>query len=238
MVGGTQGDRISKLEALVGDLESPDGASLSDQVAKMRSDMDHIRRVLENHLVEAEERITQLETVATNWETKAQELQEEVTILRKAVAAGGNSKDEIHRKLKIPSPKEFEGSRDAKALENFLWDVEQYFKAACVQPGEKVTVASMYLTGDAKLWWRTRMVGDKESGKPGIESWDVLKKELKDQFLPNIASWIAREDLRHLRQTAPVREYVKKFTSLLLDIRDMAEADKLFNFVSRLKVDA
>ena len=38
MVGGTQGDRISKLEALVGDLESPDGASLSDQVAKMRSD--------------------------------------------------------------------------------------------------------------------------------------------------------------------------------------------------------
>ena len=109
MVGGTQAARISKLEVL-------DGASLSDQVAKMKADMDHIRKVLENHLVESEERITQLETVATNWETKARELQEEVIILRKAVAAGGNNKNEIHRKLKIPSPMEFEGSRDAKAL--------------------------------------------------------------------------------------------------------------------------
>lgn len=80
------------------------------------------------------------------------------------------------------------------------------------------------------------MVGDRIL-RPGIETCDVLKKEHEDQLLLNNASWIARESLRHLRQTCIVREYVKKFTSLLLDIRDMAEADKLFNFVSGLKAD-
>ena len=38
-----------------------------------------------------------------------------------------------------------------KDLENFLWDVGQYFKAVDVPKGEKVSIASMYLSGDAKL---------------------------------------------------------------------------------------
>lgn len=98
------------------------------------------------------------------------------------MAADGIGKDEIHRKLKVPIPKEFEGSRDAKALENFLWDIKPYFKAARVQPEEKVMVANMYLTWDAKLWWRIHMVDDKEFRRPVIETWDILKKELYDQF--------------------------------------------------------
>ncbi|RVW75518.1 hypothetical protein CK203_051931 [Vitis vinifera] len=39
------------------------------------------------------------------------------------------------------------------------------------------------LTGDAKLWWQTRMEDDAESGRPQITTWETLKKELKDQFL-------------------------------------------------------
>ena len=37
--------------------------------------------------------------------------------------------------------------------------------------------------------------------------------------------------LRGLRHTGSVRDYVKEFSSLLLDIRDMSEEDKLFNFM-------
>ena len=33
-----------------------------------------------------------------------------------------------------------------------------------------------------------------------------------------------------------MREYVKEFNSLMLDIKNMSEEDKLFNFVSRLQV--
>ncbi|KAL0291699.1 UNVERIFIED_CONTAM: hypothetical protein Scaly_2624700 [Sesamum calycinum] len=59
-------------------------------------------------------------------------------------------------KVKVPDPKPFGGARSAKELENFLWDMEKYFQTARIPEAEKVSITSMYLTGDAKLWWRTR----------------------------------------------------------------------------------
>ena len=55
-------------------------------------------------------------------------------------------------KLKFPDPRPFKENWDAKELENFIFDVEQYFKAttACIDD-IKVTVASMHLIDDAKL---------------------------------------------------------------------------------------
>ena len=53
----------------------------------------------------------------------------------------------------------------------------------------------MYLMGDAKLWWMTRLEGDAESGRPQISTWETLKRELKEQFLPTNAAWLARESL-------------------------------------------
>ena len=65
--------------------------------------------------------------------------------------------------------------------------------------------------------------------------WEILKKELKDQFLPTNTAWMARESLKKLKQTSSVRDYVKEFSSLILDIKDMSEVDKLFNFMSELQ---
>ncbi|KAL0364745.1 UNVERIFIED_CONTAM: hypothetical protein Sangu_0572100 [Sesamum angustifolium] len=106
-------------------------------------------------------------------------------------------------KVKVPDPKPFGGARSAKELENFLWDMETYFQAARIPEAEKVSITSMYLTGDAKLWWRTRLSDDPV--RIGTES----------------------------RRT--VRDYVKEFSSLMLDVRDMSEEDKLFNFLSGLQ---
>lgn len=91
--------------------------------------------------------------------------------------------------MKVPETKAFGGARNAKELDNFLGDVEQYFKAVRVPDAEKVSFTSMYLSGDAKLWWRTRVA---DESLPKIETWESLKKELKDQFLPSNTSWVAR----------------------------------------------
>ena len=69
-------------------------------------------------------------------------------------------------------------------LGNFLWDMEQFFKAGHVPDSEKVSITSMYLMGDAKLWWLTRVREDSEAMRPQVAEWETLKKELKDQFLP------------------------------------------------------
>ncbi|KAK1395249.1 hypothetical protein POM88_014305 [Heracleum sosnowskyi] len=120
--------------------------------------------------------------------SRVENIEDEVVILRRAVATSiSKGPGETHVKLKVPEPKNFEGSRSAKELENFLWDMEQYFKAAHVQSTEQVTITSTYLAGDAKLWGRTHVDDDVNDGRPKIETWESLKKELKDQFLPNCA---------------------------------------------------
>lgn len=113
--------------------------------------------------------------------------------------------------------------------------MEEYFKAARVPEGEKVRITSMYLTGDAKkLWWRRRMEDDAYAGRPTIERWEE-RIEVKDQFLPCKTAWVARDSLKKLKHTGTVREYVKEFSSLMLDIKNMSEENKLFNFMSGLQ---
>ena len=113
--------------------------------------------------------------------------------------------------------------------------MEQFFRVVHVPDGNKVSITSMYLTGDAKLLWRTRMEDDVEFGRPQITTWETLKNELKDQFLPTNTTWMARESLKRLRHTGLVRDYVKEFSSLMLDIKNMSKEDKLFNFMFRLQ---
>jgi hypothetical protein len=159
--------------------------------------------------------------------------EETIVILKKVVrnAPTGVSTS----KPKVPEPKCFGGARSAKELENFLWDMEQYFSIAKIGVAEQVDLTVLYLTGDAKLWWRTRTKDDLSAGCPKIKTWDRLKQELKEQFLPNNTSWIAREELKRLKHERSVHEYVKSFSSLILDIENMSEDNRLFNFISGLQ---
>lgn len=113
--------------------------------------------------------------------------------------------------------------------------MEQYFKAARVPEEEQASIASMYLVGDAKLWWQSRLKEDAEAQRQPIKSRESLKGELKGQFLLGNARWIAWENLKKLEQTGSVRDYVKEFSSLMLDIKNMSDEDKLFNFISGLQ---
>jgi hypothetical protein len=47
-----------------------------------------------------------------------------------------------------------------------------------------------------------------------------------------------REDLKKLRHDRSVRDYVKKFSSWILDIDNVSKENKLFNFLSRLQLQA
>ena len=54
--------------------------------------------------------------------------------------------------------------------------------------------------------------------------------------MPTNTTWVARDALKKSRQIGTVREYVKTFNSLMLDIKNMFEEDKLFNFMSGLQL--
>ena len=78
------------------------------------------------------------------------------------------------------------------------------------------------------------MEDDVDAGRRKIDSWEALKKELKDQFLPTNTAWVAIDSLKKLKQIGTVRKYVKTSSSLMLDIMNMSKGDKLFNFISGL----
>ncbi|KAF2319943.1 hypothetical protein GH714_020793 [Hevea brasiliensis] len=100
--------------------------------------------------------------------------------------------------------------------------------------GGKLKMVPMYLANDAKLWWRTK-VEQSISGQCSIVTWDDFKKALKAQFYPENVAYNARCKLAELQHAGSIREYVRSFTALMLDIKDMSEADRLFNFQKGLK---
>ncbi|KAJ7951825.1 Retrotransposon protein, putative, Ty3-gypsy subclass [Quillaja saponaria] len=99
-----------------------------------------------------------------------------------------------------------------------------YFRAVRMDSEEaKVTTATMYLAGDAKLWWRTKYV-DIQDGRCVIDTWEDLRRELKAQFFPENVEYIAQRNLRELKQTGTIREGIDHEIELVPGIKPPAKA--------------
>ncbi|KAL0449383.1 UNVERIFIED_CONTAM: hypothetical protein Slati_1494700 [Sesamum latifolium] len=115
------------------------------------------------------------------------------------------------------------------------FDIEQYFLAVNVEDEtRKVSTATMYFSGDAKLWWRTKY-SEIQANQVRLDTWALLREAICEQFFPENVEYNARRALRKLEHSDSVRDYVKAFTALMLDIRDMSEKDKLFTFMEGMK---
>lgn len=71
---------------------------------------------------------------------------------------------------------------------------------------------------------------DIQEGRCTIDIWYRLKQEFCSQFLLENVEILARRKLRELRYINIVRDYVKQFSGLMLDTRDMFEKDKFLCF--------
>ncbi|KAL0379220.1 UNVERIFIED_CONTAM: hypothetical protein Sradi_3227500 [Sesamum radiatum] len=159
----------------------------------------------------------------------------QIKLLQRAVSNAPVVAHDVGARLWIPEPKAYGGARDVKEVENFLFDMEQYFLAANVVDEErKVLTATMYLTGDAKLWWRTKYA-EIQANQVRLDTWDLLREAIRVQFFPENVEYNAKRALRKLEHTSSMQDYVKSFSALMLDIRDMSEKDKLFTFMEGLK---
>ncbi|CAL1389990.1 unnamed protein product [Linum trigynum] len=147
------------------------------------------------------------------------DLKSEVTLVKRAMASEPVPVQSVPR-ADVPRPKNFGGSRNARELENFLWSLEQYFKASDIQEDEvKLCTAPLYLVDVAMVWWR-RHEASVERGTCVMVTWGDFKREIKKQFYPEIMEFEARSRLRRLTERGGVREYVKEFSELLLEIPD------------------
>ena len=180
--------------------------------------------------------MTEAVAIIPDLREEMESLRVQLRILQRAVGNGqAPAQDEYASRVKIPEPCTYGGARDAKEVDNFLFDMEQYFLAAGIRDeARKVTTATMYLSGDAKLWWRTKYA-DIQANRVRIDSWELLKEAIRNQFFPENVEYEARRALRELKHTDSIREYVNAFSRHMLNIRDMSEKDKLFIFMEVLK---
>ena len=138
-------------------------------------------------------------------------------------------------RVEVPKPQGFSGKRDGKELDNFLWHMERYFEAiALTVEATKVRTATLYLIDTTTLWWRRRFA-DMEKYICTIEMWEDFKREIKKQFYLEDVAYLARKNMRHLKHIGSIRDYVKEFSSLMLEIPNMTENELLFNFMDNLQ---
>ncbi|KAJ9682242.1 hypothetical protein PVL29_018227 [Vitis rotundifolia] len=177
---------------------------------------------------------SRMEALAASMEARDQEIRQELAIYKAVVSARVMATQGASR-VEVPKPQGFSGKRDAKELDNFLWHMERYFEAiALIDEAAKVRIATLYLTDTATLWWRQRFA-DMEKGICTIETWEDFKREIKRQFYPEDMAYLARKNMRRLKHTGSIRDYVKEFSSLMLEIPNMTEEELLFNFVDNLQ---
>ncbi|WJZ92588.1 hypothetical protein VitviT2T_011574 [Vitis vinifera] len=121
-------------------------------------------------------------------------------------------------RVEVSKPQGFSGKRDAKELDNFLWHMERYFEAIVLtDEAAKVRTATLYLTDTTTLWWRRRLA-DMEKGICTIEMWENFRREIKRQFYPEDVAYLARKNMRRHKHTGSIHDYVKEFSSLMLEI--------------------
>ncbi|CAL5430771.1 unnamed protein product [Camellia sinensis] len=180
--------------------------------------------------------ICQLQDQVQELKEGLEETRADWAICKRAVASGGVATNVgFTPRLEAPKPKEFDGKRDAKELDDYLWHLERYFEALNLNDElAKVRTASLYLTKLAGVWWR-RKHAEMERGICTISLWEQFKNELMRQFYPENVAYEARLKMRELKHTHSIRDYVQEFSGLMLQIPNMTDDDLLFNFTAGLK---
>ncbi|PIN12320.1 hypothetical protein CDL12_15071 [Handroanthus impetiginosus] len=132
----------------------------------------------------------------------------QICLLQRAMSNGAVGAPDPMARLRVPEPRAYGGERDAKEVENFLFDIEQYVLAANVVD---------------------------EAQGVRMDMWALLKEAIHGQFFPENVECNAKRALRELKHTRSIQDYFKAFSTHMLDITDMSEKDKLFTFMEVLK---
>jgi hypothetical protein len=99
----------------------------------------------------------------------------------------------------------------------------------------EVALAATRLTDAALEWYHDTWTPMVVAMAPTKPKWIELITALQAQFEPLPPSFVARSELRALRQTGTLNDYINRFRHLNSSIPDMAEADRVDNFIRGLK---
>ncbi|TYK23878.1 uncharacterized protein E5676_scaffold419G00550 [Cucumis melo var. makuwa] len=125
-------------------------ADIEEHVGELDSSQKTIMEIINDMLEDFLAALNVVRNEIANVSTRVNLTMANLTMANQAPARGAITVSRI----KIPEPMPFCGTRDAKALENFIFGLKQYFKAMNTEE-IKVTLVTTHLAKNAKLWWRS-----------------------------------------------------------------------------------
>ena len=138
-------------------------------------------------------------------------------------------------RLKLPKPPETNGTSPSAI--NWCYKMETYLQAQNTDLNlpSTVTYAASFLKDSALKWW-LRYQQEVAAGKrQPFATWDAFKQEFIDTFTPVKPDFDARNKLDRLAQTRSVFDYASHFNTLMLELPNMDEADRVHFFIRGLK---
>ncbi|KAK8346069.1 hypothetical protein V6Z12_A07G190200 [Gossypium hirsutum] len=218
-------DMLSSLEIQVVNLEESVG-DMKETLEVVLTRMDELREDRKEFVLDSlrstSDKLTgrdeALEALLTAMKEEIAELKGELRICKAALGSGMLASGPKQRHVDVPKPEKFKGIRSARE-----------------DDATKVNTASIYFSDVALLWWRRRSTDEKRGGTT-IGTWEEFQRELKKQFYPQHAEKEARAKLRRLTQQGTVRDYVREFSELMLQISDLNEKEAFYWFEDGLKM--
>jgi hypothetical protein len=118
-------------------------------------------------------------------------------------------------------------------MDAWFAEMEDYIHATKVGWHSAVELAQSYLKGYAATWWRTVR---QEEGKNHGYTWEFFKERLESEFVPRNSDYISKCKLRDLVNATNenLRQYVRVYSELMLEIRHMHELNCVCQFVMGL----
>ena len=154
---------VARIKLAIGEIQDKFDDT-EERIERLDSKREELREEMQGILNEFMDLLTQKNESLEAMMVAMREEMDELTACKTAIRGDVLAMTLIHQ-VDVPKPKEFEGTRSIKEVDNFLWGMERYFRASNITvDATKVSTASMYLIGIALLWWRRRCDNEKHGG--------------------------------------------------------------------------
>jgi len=132
----------------------------------------------------------------------------------------------------------FQG-RSSESVSTWIFQIEEAFKAKGIGENRKVAFAASSLRDAALQWYQNWVTAanNPASGLAPIRTFDDFKSAITTAFQPPNYQFVLYRQLKELKQTGTIYDYVYAFRNLMGQVQDMGELDRITYFIEGLRTE-
>jgi hypothetical protein len=116
---------------------------------------------------------------------------------------------------------------EAEDVDAFIYDLKQAFEARGVPEADRILFVSEYLTGPAKVWFRTN--------RARIDDWNEFEQDIRNEFADPYQEFNKIAELFTVKQVTTVLDYVARFRSFARYYSELPDIWQVYVFQLGLK---